>query len=65
MQLFLQQIVYFCSVVSTDHKSVTYFPFIFNTSNENSGGNNRDVSVHEFYPLKALITLEHVNTTEW
>ena len=23
------------------------------------------MSVHEFYPLKALITLEQVNTTEW
>ena len=23
------------------------------------------VSVHEFYHLKALITLEQVNTTEW
>ena len=26
---------------------------------------NLDVSVHEFYRLKALITLEQVNTTEW
>ena len=25
----------------------------------------RNVSVHEFYRLKALITLEQVNTTEW
>ena len=25
----------------------------------------RNVSVHEFYPLKALIALEQVNTTEW
>ena len=25
----------------------------------------RDVTVHEFYRLKALITLEQVNTTEW
>ena len=24
-----------------------------------------NVSVHEFYRLKALITLEQVNTTEW
>ena len=24
-----------------------------------------NVSVHEYYPLKALITLEQVNTTEW
>ena len=23
------------------------------------------MSVHEFYPLKALITLEQVNSTEW
>ena len=23
------------------------------------------MSVHEFYRLKALITLDHVNTTEW
>ena len=23
------------------------------------------MSVHEFYPLKTLITLEQVNTTEW
>ena len=25
----------------------------------------RNVLVHEFYRLKALITLEEVNTTEW
>ena len=25
----------------------------------------KKTSVHEFYPLKALITLEQVNTTEW
>ena len=25
----------------------------------------RNVSVHEFYRLKALITLEQVNTTDW
>ena len=25
----------------------------------------RNVSVHKFYRLKALITLEQVNTTEW
>ena len=25
----------------------------------------RNVSVHEFYRLKALIILEQVNTTEW
>ena len=25
----------------------------------------RNVSVHEFYRLKALITLEQVNTTKW
>ena len=25
----------------------------------------RNVSAHEFYRLKALITLEQVNTTEW
>ena len=25
----------------------------------------RNVSVHEFYRLKALVTLEQVNTTEW
>ena len=25
----------------------------------------RNVSVHEFYRLKALITLEQVNTIEW
>ena len=25
----------------------------------------RNVSVHEFYRFKALITLEQVNTTEW
>ena len=25
----------------------------------------RNVSVHEFYRLKALITLEEVNTSEW
>ena len=25
----------------------------------------QNVSVHEFYPFKALITLEQVNTTEW
>ena len=25
----------------------------------------RNVSVHKFYCLKALITLEQVNTTEW
>ena len=25
----------------------------------------RNVSVHEFYRLKALITLEQVNTAEW
>ena len=42
MQLFLQQMVYFCNVVWTDNKSVTYFPFIFNTSNDNSGVSNRD-----------------------
>ena len=25
----------------------------------------RNMLVHEFYQLKALITLEQVNTTEW
>ena len=25
----------------------------------------RNVSVHEFYRLKALVTFEQVNTTEW
>ena len=34
---------------------------------EESLGNRafRKESVHEFYRLKALITLEQVNTTEW